>query len=333
MCRVCSDVEGAGLTTGLCHTDESGHVIIRLKLQEVSGMLEQGEGFAEADGVRLHYRVQGEGPACLVHPGGPGSDSRYFADLAGISAFLTLIYLDPRGTGASTAPSDATRYELPDYAADVEAIRKHLDLYEFILLGHSHGGMVAQQYALDYPGRLSHLILANTAPALSADTGKRMLAAVERRKDEPWYTVARAAFDKEWRGEFENGDDLADLFAAELPFYFREWDDAARRYAKSIEGMTFNVDALQRFNMVEVLRMDLRPRLSEIRTPTLVLTGEDDFICDVHSAREMAERIPNSKLRVLEACGHFTFVDKPERFRELVREFVLPQRTQSSQRV
>lgn len=295
-------------------------------------MIEPGEGYAGSGGLRLHYRVEGQGPVCVAHPGGPGGDSRYFFNLAGLDSFLTMIFIDPRGTDSSSSPADPTRYELPDYAGDVEALRQHLGLDEFILLGHSHGGMVAQQYALDHPNYLSHLILANTAPVLSHETAERLVAAVEKRKDEPWYTVARAAFDREWAGDFQTGDDLAELFAAELPFYFREWDEPARRYAASLAGMTFNVDALQHFNTVEVLKMDLRPRLPEIGTPTLVLTGEDDFICDPHSAREMAERIPNSSLHIMKGCGHFTFVDRPDEFRETIREFVLSQSTQRPQR-
>ena len=286
-------------------------------------MLQQGEGYADTNGVRLHYHIGGDGPPCIAHPGGPGADSRYFSGLAGLSSSLTVVYLDPRGTDGSSCPEDPTRYELSDYAADIEGLRRHLGLEEFILLGHSHGGFVAQQYAISYPGRLSRLILANTAPTLSEEAGARILAAVEARKDEPWYPQARAAFDKEWAGEYETAEEMGDLFQAELPFYFREWDAQARAYAASLAGVTFNVDALRHFNNVEAPKLDLRPRLHEIRTPALVLTGADDFICDVQSAREMAERIPDSRLEIMAGCGHFTFVDAPDRFREHVSRFTL----------
>ncbi len=285
--------------------------------------IQQGDGYADVNGVRLHYRVVGQGPACIAHPGGPGSNGHYFSDLAGLSSFLTLIFLDPRGSQGSTAPSDPTAYELHHYATDVEGLREHLGLGPFVLLGHSHGGFVAQQYALDYPGRLSHLILANTAPTIAEETGERVITAVERRKNEPWYPEARAAFDSEWAGEYETPEDLSRLLAAELPFYFREWNEPAQRYAETWAHIPFNIDALKHFNEVQVRKIDLRPRLHEIQTPALVLTGEYDFICDTQSAREMATRIPNAELCILEGVGHFAFIDDPEQFRETIRRFVL----------
>jgi proline iminopeptidase len=285
-------------------------------------MLQQGEGYIERDGLRLHYRTEGHGPVCLAHPGGPGADSRYFFDLAGLSSFLTVLFFDPRGSELSPSPADSTRYRLTDYAADVEALRLHLGLDSFILLGHSFGGFVAQEYALTYPHGLSHLILANTTPSLSGDAAKRLLAAVEKQQNEPWYPAARAAFDKIWAGDFATGRDLGELVAAELPFYFREWNAAAQRYGANFEGITVNVDAVRYFNLVEAPKFDFHPRLREIQIPTLVLTGEDDFICDIRSAQETASLIPNAELCIMPGCGHYTFVDNPELFRETIRGFI-----------
>ncbi len=285
-------------------------------------MLQPGVGYVERGGLRLRYRVEGQGPICLAHPGGPGADSRYFFDLAGLSTFLTVIFFDPRASEGSSASPDPTRYELPDYAADVEALRLHLGLEQFILLGHSHGGFVAQEYALTYPHRLSHLILANTTPSLSGEGALRLAAAVEKRQNEPWYPAARSAFDKLWAGQFETGRELGELVAGELPFFFPEWNEAAQRYGANFEGITVNVDAVRHFNLVEAPRFNFRPRLPEIQVPTLVLTGENDFICDVPSARELASLIPNAELCVMPGCGHYTFVDNPELFRETIRHFL-----------
>jgi proline iminopeptidase len=285
-------------------------------------MLQHGEGYVEHDGLRLRYRVEGQGPVCLAHPGGPGADSRYFSDLAGLTSVLTVIFFDPRGTEGSSSSPDPFRYGLADYAADVEALRIQLGLEKLILLGHSHGGFVAQQYALDYPHGLSRLILANTAPSLVEAAG-RLVAAMEKRQGEPWYHAAREAFEKQWTGQFKTGRELGELVAAELPLYFREWNEAARRYGAMFQGISVNVDPVMHFNLVEVPTLDIRPRLPEIRVPTLVLTGGDDFICDVESARQMAALIPDSELCIMEGCGHFTFIDNPELFRETVRRFVL----------
>jgi proline iminopeptidase len=64
---------------------------------------------------------------------------------------------------------------------------------------------------------------------------------------------------------------------------------------------------------------DLIPRLGEISAPTLILVGQDDFVCPPSRARIMHEGIPNSELVVLEESGHFAHAEEPEAFFEAVR--------------
>ena len=68
--------------------------------------------------------------------------------------------------------------------------------------------------------------------------------------------------------------------------------------------------------------MDLRPELGGIAAPTLVVVGEDDFICDVVSAREMAEAIPGARLATIAQAGHFPWVEQPAAFRAALDRFL-----------
>ncbi len=68
--------------------------------------------------------------------------------------------------------------------------------------------------------------------------------------------------------------------------------------------------------------MDLRPELARIATPTLVVVGEDDFICDVVSAREMADAIPGAQLATIPEAGHFPWVEQPAAFRAALDRFL-----------
>src|SRR5687768_4833621 len=103
------------------------------------------------DGRVLSYETVGDGPLLVCHPGGPGFSSRYFADLAGLADVRTLLLLDPRGTGGSSPAPDPQGYEIEDYVADLEELRRHLGLERFELLGHSHGGVVSMAYAAAHP--------------------------------------------------------------------------------------------------------------------------------------------------------------------------------------
>ena len=138
------------------------------------------------DGRTLAWRELGSGPPLLCHPGGPGHSSRYFGDLAELAAERTLIMLDPRGTGGSDPPADSSRYGLADYASDVELVRAALGLESLDLLGHSHGGVVAMQWAGSYPERVGRLVLGATAPRFTdsiRDARARREASNEREPD------------------------------------------------------------------------------------------------------------------------------------------------------
>src|SRR5215510_11538500 len=117
-----------------------------------------GEYDVTFNSVQIHYTVRGSGPALIAHSGGPGMDARLWDDFAKIDDFVTIVMIHPRGSGLSgSAEGDA--YLLPDYASDLEALRVHLGLEKPIVMGWSHGGLVAQQFAFAYPGSLSKLVL------------------------------------------------------------------------------------------------------------------------------------------------------------------------------
>lgn len=86
---------------------------------------------------------------------------------------MTVVYLEPVGTGESGRLADPRDYTLATYTHLLHAVIEHLGLAEVALLGHSHGGFVAQRYALDHPERLASLVLYDTSPM----TGEEFWAA------------------------------------------------------------------------------------------------------------------------------------------------------------
>jgi proline iminopeptidase len=283
--------------------------------------LPPGDGQAAGhDDVRLHYRVSGQGPVLIAHPGGPGTDAAFLGDLAGLEEIATIVWLDPRGTGGSTAPADPMAYSLDDYAADLEALREHLGLERVGLLGFSHGGMVAMRHAAQHSDRLTHLILLDTAPVLDEESMARATAAMDLRRGEPWYEEVRRAIDAEEDAPLDDAAALAGLLHI-LPMYFHHWDDVAQRFAAPLRDATFHARVGASWN-AEQARLDLRPELARITVPTLIVVGDDDFICDAVAARDMADRIAGAQLAVIADAGHFPWVEQPAAFRAAVDGFL-----------
>lgn len=282
--------------------------------------MDVGEHEATLNGIRIHYAVRGSGPPLIAISGGPGMDARVWDDFAGIDAFLTVIAMHPRGSGLSEdAPDNA--YSLADYAGDVEALRRHLGLSRPVVMGWSHGGMVAQQFAITHPESLSRLILVDTS-AYFGDFVSDVDAAVEAFRDRPWFERAHEALKREWAGDYETDDDMTELWSEEIRFYFKDFNERAEAYRLRTRALPVRVTPLKVFNEGEAETMDLRPRLGRVRVPTLVIVGRHDFITTVPMAEEMARHLPISELAVFEDSGHFPMVEEAEKFRRTIKAFV-----------
>jgi pimeloyl-ACP methyl ester carboxylesterase len=278
--------------------------------------------FLTADGRKLTYRKLGGGPVLVCHPGGPGFSSSYFADLAGLFERFTLVMLNPRGTGGSDRPSDPRAYQIDDYVADVEELRHHLGLERMLLLGHSHGSVVAQAYAARHPDQVLRLVLASALARFGPEQEAAMREGMDKRSGQPWYPDAVAALEEEQEGKFTTDQDLANIFFREFPLYFARYGEAEAGYADSLRTETINADTLLLFNRDIFNTFDLRDQLPKITAPTLVITGEDDFICGPVCAAEISAAIRGAKQVIVGDSGHMTFIEQPQVFHDEVADFL-----------
>ena len=275
-----------------------------------------------SDGRKLTYRRLGNGPVLVCHPGGPGFSSNYFGDLAGLWERFTLIEINPRGTGASDRPSDPRAYQIDDYVSDVEELRQHLGLNHIRLLGHSHGGVVAQAYAAKYPDHVSRLVLASTLTRFGPEQDRAMRAGMEKRLDQPWAQDAFAALEAEQAGKFESDQELSELVFREYPLYFAHYGAIEAGYVDTLRTEIINADALKLFNQEIFTTFDLRNLLPKITAPTLVITGDEDFICGPVCADDICVGVPGVRKVIVGDSGHMVFVEQPQAFHDEVAEFL-----------
>lgn len=278
--------------------------------------------FSTADARKLTYRKLGHGPVLVCHPGGPGFSSTYFGDLAGLWEKYTLVMLNPRGTGGSDYPPDKRAYGIDDYVLDLEELREHLGLERMFLLGHSHGGVVAQAYAAKHPGRVSRLVLASTLARFGPENEAAMRAGMDKRSNQPWYPDAMAALEAEQAADFHGDRDVTDLFFREFPLYCAHYGSVEAGYLDTLRSELINADALSLFNREIFESFDLRDRLPRITAPTLVITGEDDFICGPLCAAEITAAVPGAREVIVGDAGHMLFVEQAQAFHDEVSDFL-----------
>jgi proline-specific peptidase len=276
-------------------------------------------GFLTKDGRNLTYRRMGTGPVLVCHPGGPGFSPIYLGDLAGLWDRHTLVILNPRGVGASDRPAARSAYRLDDYVLDLEELRQHLGLERMLLLGYSHGGLVAQAYASAYPGRVARLVLAVTLARFGPEQELATQTAKEKRSGQPWFEEANAAGEDD--SDAATDEQVRDQTFRGMPFNFARFGAAEATYLDTFRSEPINGDAQRAFGK-ELPDLDLRGRLRHITAPTLVITGEDDFICGPVCAAEISAAIPGSREVIVGNAGHFVVFEQRQAFHDEVADFL-----------
>jgi proline iminopeptidase len=208
-------------------------------------------------------------------------------------------------------------YSIPRDAETIEALREHLKQDKLCVIGHSYGGFVAQQYAIDHPEHISRLILYSTTPTSGPEWLQGVIANFQWFKDRPWFADAMKGFELDETAQTQA--DLDEVLRLVWPIYFANFDAAPDRYgaARARSKMVFEVYK-RRLKKV----YDVREQLSKITAPTLVITGKQDFSGGVVPSTWIAERIPGAKLVVLDNVGHFAHLENPAAFIAAIREFV-----------
>lgn len=274
-------------------------------------------------GVSLFVQVIGQGyPLVLMH-GGPGLDHTTLLSLQPLADQFTLIFYDHRCNGRSEG-ADASTMTWENLTADAEALRETLGFDRWAVLGHSFGGNVALEYALRYPSRLSHLILMDTggdqwwvnhnAPELLAKRGYSADAVQAARR-------------------FYNGQLTTTEFLPTIMKFIRAYP-----YHPSL---LYHPSVLALANRVGLgPRMKMRPdalifgyscllkgwtvmdRLSEIKVPTLVLAGREDFLFPPEHQAILADRLPSAQLEIIECAGHNPQMERTAEVIETVKRFM-----------
>ncbi|MFD0256803.1 alpha/beta fold hydrolase [Kitasatospora indigofera] len=288
-----------------------------------SDLLSPGAHEVLLDGLTQRYHVYGSGPVCLAVPGGPGVTWDYLR-APGLEEFLTMVYVEPLGTGGSQRlPSHPDGYTRERSARSLVSLIDRLAVPPVFLLGHSHGGFVAQYFALRHPDRVRGLVLYESAPVTGAEhmaeAGARVQEFAARNAGRPGLPSALNGL--QTVGSLTDDEKITDALRALMPVYFAHYWDREDEFRDLRTQVTCSyISALDENGEPDVI--DDRERLTTLGVPTLVLAGRYDVICGPRWAEELHTLIPHSRLTVLEESGHFGHLEQPDVFTAAVRAFV-----------
>ncbi len=271
------------------------------------------------NGTHLWVHREGSGDPIVVVHGGPVLDHGYLvAPLRPLAADHQLVFYDQRLSGRSDGTVDSASVTLENFVEDIEALRKGLGLGKIDLLAHSWGGLLAMEYALAHPSSLRSLVLVSPMPPSSAlwQEQQRLAAAALEPGDTAGMGALRAS------SAYRAGDPAAIERMLQLSFR----SELAR--PALADSLRFHIERDYRersreFGLLvpDLSTYDLTGRLPELRVRTLVAFGAAETGAR-READTLRSLLPRAEIEVIPGAGHFSFLERPEMFRGIVRRFL-----------
>ncbi len=251
--------------------------------------------------VELFCRDEGNGPALLFVHGVGGSHTVWNLVLAGLGGRYRALAPDLRGHGRSPAPPGAV-YGFEELEADLVQLLDGKRIETVHLVGLSAGALLALKTALDRPQRVRSLTL--IAGSVYSDNHTK---AVSDRWAETY--------------NHDGPDGLALRLLKDLyyPDWIEEHMEVADQVREQMRSADFRGPALW---AREAVRFDERPRIAQLRVPTLLIQAMDDQVVDPAHGRILRQSIPSAQLRILAQTGHMVPVERPRETVEALVAFV-----------
>jgi len=247
------------------------------------------------NGIKVNYKIAGEGPAILVLHGWGGSSDSWLA-FQGILAEkgYKVVVLDFPGFGKSVTPPQP--WNLDDYTSFVVDFTEKLGLEQFFLVGHSFGGRISIKFVIKHPQKVKKLILCDSA-GVKPKPGLKTLIIF-------------------WLARLGN--------AIFTPKHFIRFKDSARNFFYSFLRNKDYVKAngTMKETIKKVLGEDLLSELPRIKTKTLIVWGSADRTVPLKYAHIFKERIADSELEIVPKIGHSPHLEVPEKLSEIVLKFI-----------
>jgi pimeloyl-ACP methyl ester carboxylesterase len=272
--------------------------------------------FVDVNGLRVHFKSSGSGePAMLLLHGFAASVFSWREVLNPLGALGTALAYDRPGFGLTSRPMPGEWVGESPYSVEAQArlavaMLDRLAIRQGVLIGNSAGGTVALLTALRYPDRVRALVLVDAA-IYSGGGGPDWLPPLASTPQGRWWGPLFSRPIANWGKDFGRS----------------AWHDPARFTEDIWAGYSVALRARDWDRALWELTVASKPlgladQLGKVKTPTLVITGDDDRIVPTAQSIRLAAEIPGAKLVVIPNCGHVPQEEQPAAFLAAVREFL-----------
>jgi pimeloyl-ACP methyl ester carboxylesterase len=248
----------------------------------------------------VHYEVYGRGrPVILLH-GWLGSWGLWQETMAYLGRYYRTYALDFWGFGESGKKRNT--YAVQDFISLVNQFMEQLGIYQAPLVGHSMGGTVSLAVAIQFPERVSKVVVIGS-PIVGSSLSL-LLKLFGRRP------IASLTYHNLWA--------LKLGFRILAPLYSRDplWPDMMARDLSrtTLESFLLSIASLR--------VTDLRPQLHQIKAPAMGMFGNKDVVVNSNQWEPMLAGIPHARIERFERAGHFIMLDEPQTFMEILHDFL-----------
>ncbi len=285
------------------------------------------EGYIPIKNAELYYREIGQGQPIVILHGGPDFDHTYLLpDMDRLSDSFRLIYYDQRGRGKSAANVQPEDVSIASDVEDLERVREYFQLESVAVLGHSWGALLALEYAIRHPNRVSHLIILNAAPVSHSDY---LLLRNDRRKKTPADIEELKVRSNDPKYQEGDPDTVADYYRVHFRATVRQPEDL-EQIIKTLRS-SFTKEGILKAWVIEkrlynetwlLSDYDLTPKLQRLEIPTLIIHGDYDFV-PLECAAHIAQAIPAARFVMLKDTGHFSYLESADEVRKEITDFFI----------
>lgn len=286
------------------------------------------EGFVPFRGYRTWYRVigdlgavpAGKLPVLMLH-GGPGVPHDYLESLEALAATgRPVIFYDQLGCGNSDRPDDPEMWTGGLFVEELGVVRQTLGLEQIHLLGQSWGGMLAMEYLLTRPAGIASVTIASSPSSMPL-----WVQEANRLREELPPEVQATLLTHEAAGT----TDSPEYQEAMMAFYERHVcrvvpfpDFVGRALAQMGQQVYETMNGPSEFHVVGKIKdWDIRDRLGEIRLPALLTSGRYDELTPAQ-AEIVRDGIPGCRWVLFEESSHMPHAEEPERYLQVLDEFL-----------